>query len=146
MCIHPHANLAREKILDRKRTGKIAQRQIVVELHKQFCIRLGEKVLSGNLACSNGGERDRGLVAGTNQQLRSAMNIALADEQIEVAVAAHSWVGISLDGQNRSLDDQRSNSLLVEKLQQAKELSRQTKRQEIRALVIKGPVLAVEAY
>src|SRR5437899_12613861 len=94
MCIHPHANLAREKILDRKRTGKIAQRQIVVELHKQFCIRLGEKVLSGNLACPNGGERDRGLVAGTNQQLRSAMNIALADEQIEVAVAAHSWVGI----------------------------------------------------
>src|SRR2546429_6640162 len=72
MCIHPHANLAREKILDRKRTGKIAQRQIVVELHKQFCIRLGEKVLSGNLACPNGGERDRGLVAGTNQQLRSA--------------------------------------------------------------------------
>src|SRR5436309_15605078 len=110
MCIHPHANLAREKILDRKRTGKIAQRQIVVELHKQFCIRLGEKVLSGNLACSNGGERDRGWVAGTNQQLRSAMNIALADEQSEVAVAADTGVAISVDGQMRVVDYQRTNS------------------------------------
>src|SRR5947199_8659112 len=101
MCIHPHANLAREKILDRKRTGKIAQRQIVVELHKQFCIRLGEKVLSGNLACSNGGERDRGLVAGTNQQLRSATNMALADGQIEAAPAAGARLGRSLKREYR---------------------------------------------
>src|ERR1700756_3884948 len=137
MRVQAYANLPRKEIFDGKRAGKIAQRQIIVKLHKQFPIKLTEKILPRNLACANGVECNRGLVAKSNQQLRSARNVALADEQIEVAVAAHTWVGISLDSQDRSLDDQCSNFILVEEFEQAKELSRQTKRQEI----LRAPVL-----
>src|SRR5213082_4038517 len=75
MPIDAHANPPGDEIFDGNGTGKITQRQVIVKLDEQFRIRLAEKILPRNFACPNGVERNRCLVARTNQQPRSAPDV-----------------------------------------------------------------------
>src|SRR5215472_2904601 len=92
---------------------------------------MGEQVLARNFAGINSGEWDRCLVAGRNHQLRGAADVALPDQEIEVAVSAHRWIGVGFSSEHRPLYRECRDSLFAEELQQTKKLRRQTKRQEI---------------
>src|SRR5690242_20663316 len=114
--VEAYVKLAREEVLDGKWPGKISQGQVIVEFDQQFRIRVGEEVLSGNFAGVNGPERHRGLITGRNHQLRRAADVALPDEQIEVAVGTHGWIGIGLRSERRSFCYQYRDSLPAEEL------------------------------
>ena len=61
VAIEAHADLPREKFFEGKPAGKIAQREIVVQLDEKIRIGLGEKILAGNFAGIDGAERNGGL-------------------------------------------------------------------------------------
>src|SRR5438105_9938794 len=104
MPIDAHANPPGDEIFDGNGTGKITQRQVIVKLDEQFRIRLAEKILPRNFACPNGVERNRCLVARTNQQPRSAPDVPLPYEQVEIAVdrkstrlnSSHEWISYAV--------------------------------------------------
>ena len=66
MTINADVNLPSEEFLDRKRTRKVAQRQVIVEFDQQFRVGIGKKVLPRNLAGVNGAKRNGRLVARGN--------------------------------------------------------------------------------
>src|SRR5580693_993957 len=105
--IERHANLTREEFLDREPAWKIAQREIVVQFHEQLRLRPTEKILAWDFAGVDGAKRNLRTVTRGDHQLRGATNVALANEKIEVAIATHSGITVSLNREHWPFHDQR---------------------------------------
>ncbi len=77
-----HESAPRETLFERQGSGKVAQREIVVQLDEQLCVAIGEKILAGNFAGVDGADGNGCHVTCGQQQFRGATDVALADEQV----------------------------------------------------------------
>ena len=91
VAVDAHANPAREEFFDGKRAGKIAQREIIVQLDDQLRVSLGEKILPGNFAGINGTEGNGCLVTCSQQGFCGAADVSLADKEVEIADSCAWW-------------------------------------------------------
>jgi len=117
VAIDLYADLSREKLCKRQTTGKITQREIVVQLDEEFRIRLGKKILAGNFPGVDSAEGDSRQKAASAHQFRGAANILLWNQQVQVAVAAHCRIAVGPYRQDRPFDGYRANSMSAELLQ-----------------------------
>jgi hypothetical protein len=123
--IEAHADLAFEEFFEREPAREIAQREIVVQLDEQLRFRPGKKILSGDFSGVDGGDGNSSLVTGREHQFSGAANVALANEQIEVSVAAHRGVVVGLHREHGAFYDKRGDFLRGELIQNSKKFRAQ---------------------
>src|SRR5260370_16937984 len=77
VAIDLYADLSREKLCKWQTTGKITQREIVVQFDEEFRIRLGKKILAGNFPGVDSAEGDSRHKARTPHPFRTATTLLL---------------------------------------------------------------------
>src|SRR5207245_6968849 len=118
----PDPDLSFKPSFEGKPAREITQGVIVVEFEQFFSIPPAKKVLAGDFPGVDRADGNFWLVAGIDHQFCGAANIALAHEQIQVAIAAHRWLAVGPHRKDRPLDHQHTDFFRGESLEKTEQL------------------------
>ena len=99
-------DLPAEELLDGKRPGMVAEGFLGMQLNEKFGAGMAKDVFAGNFLRLNRSDGNARFVAESEHQFGGAKDVAIANDEIEIAILTEAGVGIAALRENRAFDHQ----------------------------------------